>query len=175
MADQKTDLAALRAKVEAAEADAETALSDDDAAFTDLTQRLEAANEKIKSKTEQHAMARMTQRLDEARVAANGAYVVGLLNADDKTDGAGKFIVRSPTSQGWKSFMEIAVRAKGDAEKSDRAHRNFSTSVILHPKPGADLTMEELTERYDKYPGLAASIADFSGDLGAVAAGARKR
>lgn len=176
MADQKTDaLAALRTRVAAAEAAAEAALSTDDAEYADLLQREDAANERKRAALEGFAMAKMLDRLTVERAATNGAFGLDILNADEKTSGAGKYIIRSPTSASWKNFRELITRAKGDMGKADLAHRNFATECIVYPKIGTDLDMSDLADRYDRFAGLAGSIADFAGDLGAVAAGARKR
>lgn len=175
MAEEKIDLVALQAQVEAAEAEADNALSAQDEAYANLSARLEAANERKKSKIEGLAMAKMADRLAAAKAAANGAYVLCILNADEKTEGAGKWLVRSPTSQAWKAFQDAIARAGNDAEKSDRSHRNFAASCIFYPKINVDLNMEDLVERFDRFPGLSVSICQLAADLGAAGAATRKR
>ncbi len=176
MADQKTDdLAALRAQVEAEEAEADSALSPEDAERAELAQRSVAARERTRSKKGQIRTALMLARLDAARKVANGAYVVEILDAEAQTDGAGAYLVRSPDRASWNELREAIQRAGSDADKIERAYRNLSNKCMIYPKLGADVSGEEMSERYDKYTSLATSIGDFAGTLGGVAAGQRKR
>lgn len=176
MADEKKDaLAALRAQVETEEADAANALSKDEAEFAELSQRLDAARAAKRSKLGQLRHAKLMDRLTAAKEAASGAYVLDILDAEDQTDGAGSYLVRSPDRQTWKEFKEAVNRSNNDTDKVDRAYRNIANKCIVWPKVGVDVTGEDMSDRYDRYSSLAQVIGDFAGKLGALAAGDRKR
>lgn len=175
MADEKMDLAALRARVDAEEADAEAALTKDESEYAELSARLDAARERKKSKLAQLAMARMIERQEVARNEANSAFVIEILDADEKAPGAGLYLVRSPDRASWNELRNAVERANRDNDKIERAYRNLANKCIVYPRLGADVSGEEMSERYDKYTALATAIGDFAGTLGGVAAGARKR
>lgn len=165
----KDRLAALLAETLQAEAEAEHVLSDDETQEIALVERRDAARDKKKSVLLAQRRARLSQELDKAKTASNGAYVVDMLPESDSAEGSGDYIVRSPTREQWKVFREKASKASGDAAKGEMAYRQFAVQVILWPEIG-----EEIHARFDKYAALAQQIGDFAGQLGGIADRNRK-
>ncbi len=171
--DRKARLAALLAQAEAAEAEADAAVSPEDAEEHAAIERIEAAKRRGEEALATKRRATLAQHVDRLRKAANGAYVVDPYDANETAPGAGCYVIRSPSRDVLKTFREACEQSNGNTDKIDRAYGNYVAAVILwtDAPEGAD----EWAAHKSKYPGLMISIGDASGRLGGVAAQARKR
>ena len=154
-------------------AEAEAALSPEEAETAAAIQRIEAARRKRDDALLLKRRTVLAQQVDRLRKAANGAYVVEPFDMEDKTPGAGMYVLRSPSRDAWKKSQDAFSASNGDGAKIERAYVNLAAACILwsDAPDGAD----EWAAHREKYPGLVVAIGDAAGALGGAADRARKR
>ncbi len=164
--DRKAKLAALRARVEAAETAAREAIEDGEERA--LLEREEVAKLAIRRGT-------MVRMVDHHRkvAEADGSFVVGPFDMEAETPGAGLYVLRSPAKAAWKDFQSAVAEAGADGEKIERAYNNLAAACILwsDAPAGEDAWLKHRA----KYVVLVQAIGDAAGRLGGAADRARKR
>lgn len=171
--DRKARLAALLAQAVEAEAEADSAVTPEDAEEAAAVERIEGARRRRAEALATVRRATLAQHVERLRKVANSAYVVDPFDMEETAPGAGSYVLRSPSRDVLKVFREACEQSNGNQAAVDRAYTNLCAKVILWTD--APEESDAWVAHCAKYPALIISIGDAAGRLGGVAAQARKR